>query len=92
MRELKLVELQSISGGYNNNGYTFSFIIENAAICAIPGFMVGLLTGSGDGVICLTMLGGFLGASYATAMMFSTAIDNYAFPQTPSPSVAVIEP
>jgi hypothetical protein len=80
MRELNSVEVQNISGGFNNKGYTFSFVVESAVTGAGYGLAIGLLFGdTGPKIINAIGLGALIGGGYATAMMIATAVDNYAF-------------
>lgn len=70
MRELSTFEVEQISGGYNNKGYNFSFIIGNTVIMSILGnvfFDLPLQTGAA------------VGAIYSTAMLVTTYLDYVAF-------------
>tara|TARA_R110002110_G_scaffold400317_2_gene616694 strand:+ start:49820 stop:50080 length:261 start_codon:yes stop_codon:yes gene_type:complete len=73
MKELNMLEVQSVSGGScsNNGGYNFSFIVGNA-------LTVGVLSTvflGGDFVV-----GAGIGAGYATIMMGAKLADSYFFP------------
>lgn len=72
MRELSNFEVNQITGAGNNNGYNFSFIVENAGVVGIVG---GLIAGN-------PLFWAGLGATYAVARMTSSALDNYFFPET----------
>jgi hypothetical protein len=73
MRELTITEMMQTSGGKPNDGYTFSFLVENT----LTGFVLGwLFTG-------LNPAGGAVGAiffgSYALCMMTAKSLDGFFF-------------
>lgn len=76
MKELNLSEIYFVSGGYDHKGYTFSFVVESA----LTGFAYGGLTFPLVGTYGM-LVGAAIGASYATLMMGTTALDNYCFPE-----------
>jgi hypothetical protein len=85
MKELSLNDVAHVSGGYDNNGYNFTNIIESAVIYGVLGFgLFGL-----NFATCAAV-----GATFASAMLVTNLVDNVVFsPDTPviytSSSVAV---
>lgn len=76
MKTLNAIETQTVSGGAcDNDGYNFSFIVNNAVTVGIVG---GLLMGN-------VMTGAAIGAGYAGCMLVAKSADNYFFPEKAEP-------
>lgn len=73
MRELSINESQEISGGFNNGGYGFSYIMG----CTTVGAVAGLFLGSFGG-------GAIIGCSYGSAMFLAKSLDAMIFDTAPT--------
>lgn len=76
MRELNNHESQAISGGFNNGGYGFSYIMGCTTVGAIAGLCLGSIGG-----------GAIIGCSYGSAMFLAKTLDAMIFDTEPSHEV-----
>lgn len=72
MKELTNNEILAVSGGWDNDGYNFSFIIENTVTGCCIGLGASFITGN---YAQIPVIGAIFGG-YATVMMIAKAIDN----------------
>jgi hypothetical protein len=75
MKELSLIDVANVAGGYDNNGYNFTNIIESAVIYGVVGFgLFGL-----NFATCAAV-----GATFASAMLVTNLVDSFVFSEDPS--------
>ena len=72
MRELSIHESQEISGGLNNGGYGFSYIMDCTAFGAVAGLFLGSVGG-----------GAIIGCGYGSAMFLAKSLDAMIFDTAP---------
>ena len=73
MRELTTNESQAISGGLNNGGYGFSYIMGCTTVGAVAGLFLGSIGG-----------GAIIGCAYGSAMVLAKSLDTMIFDTAPS--------